>query len=165
VQRSCVGFGEAARYRQAEARPAVPATWRARTVERLEYPLQLGRRYPRTAIDDPYDHAVAPRPLPICVRHASILRREALPASAGEAAHGTRPHRHRVPTGVAPRVLQDVDKRPLKLHGVHSHQGQVAIDRQRELPRARAQLEDRRTDQLIDRDPLSARLGRACFQA
>src|ERR1700730_5115142 len=74
-----------------------------------------------------------PPPPPHTPAHVSNSTHPPACAAAADTTHGSRAHRNRVPTAVAPRVLEHVDDRPLQLRGVRQDQRQLAIQRQRPL--------------------------------
>ena len=143
----------------------IAARGRARAIERLEHALELGRRDARAAIYDAHDHAPSRR-TPAGARCRRLVIVVASPVGhARQPSHSARAHRHRMPARVAPCVLEHVHERALHLHRIDAHERQLFVDRQAELLGARAQLGERRADQLLDRSPVAARLRRAGFQA
>jgi hypothetical protein len=63
------------------------------------------------------------------------------------------------------RVLQQVGEGALELGGVGADQRHVGVEREREGPGREGDVVDRREQDLLDRAPFHARLGRAGLQA
>ena len=118
MQRAVVRLGEATCDREPQPRAAMLTPGSARAIEGLEDPLELRRRYARATVDDTYDHAITepPRTIGGPSGWACAL------TSTGEAAHGARPHRDGVPTGVPTRVLEHIHESPLELHRIDPDQ-------------------------------------------